>query len=498
MNAMSAFLDAALREHEYENVDAALELYGRALDALPDYAHPVNRPGDAAFDRPQAFAEASLLDSVIDRLEFEGSHADHAQILRAGFQRLAGDPAAALETGLEALKGEGASVQSVVTIGLTYLDLHQFDESLRVLSKGVAQFPEDASLRNHLGAAQREASQFAAAVESFRMAGALGLALGQANYAAMLRESGNAREAINVYRGLLAEKPGFPKAAHNLCVALMSLGEDAAAVEAGKQAVASDPDFDDYNCYGNALLANDEYAAALSAFETSLSMNPRGITALAMTAGALAGVGRDDDVRTLIDFGRFLLPLSVRAPAEYADLAAFNNAIYDYAIDFPDQPGNTRQTLDLAEHPHGPLALLKDIIEGGVQQYINQLSDDPTHPFTAYKPKKWDLHIWATREKSLPYQFPHIHPHGWISGIYYPRIPAFQAPKGDPEAEFPGHVEFFRFLQFSNRPVVSESLRIPAEEGLMVLFPSYFHHGINPFESDAPRMSIAFNAMPRD
>ena len=160
----------------------------------------------------------------------------------------------------------------------------------------------------------------------------------------------------------------------------MSLGEDAAAVDAGKQAIATAPDFDDYNCYGSALLAHDKYEAALAAFEKSLTLNPRGVTALAMIAGALAGVGRDDDVRSLIDFGRFLKPFSVRTPAGYDDLAAFNNAIYDDAIDFPSQPGNERQTLDLAEDPQGALATLKTIIQEAVAQYVDQTPDDPGHP----------------------------------------------------------------------------------------------------------------------
>jgi tetratricopeptide (TPR) repeat protein len=338
--------------------------------------------------------------------------------------------------------------------------------------------------------AQRDASQFDAAIESFRIAGTgtTGLAIAQVNHGAMLREAGKTREAIDVFRDLLARHIDAPKIAHNLCVSLMSIGEDAAAVDAGKLAVADDPDFDDYNCYGGALLAYEDYEASLVAFEKSLTLNPRGVTALAMINGALAGVGRDDDVRALVDFGRFLKPLTVRTPAGYEDLAAFNNAIYDEAIDFPGQPGNERQTLDLAEDPQGALATLKTIIQEAVAHYVDQTPDDPGHPFTAYKPKQWDLHIWATREKSLPYQFPHIHPHGWVSGIYYPRVPKFSAPppenvpentagnarENTPGNEFPGHVEFLRFLQFSNRPVVSESVRIPAEEGLMVLFPPIF------------------------
>jgi hypothetical protein len=36
---------------------------------------------------------------------------------------------------------------------------------------------------------------------------------------------------------------------------------------------------------------------------------------------------------------------------------------------------------------------------------------------------------------------------------------------------------------------------IQLEEGLMVLFPSYFYHGTIPFETDETRISVAFDLM---
>ena len=37
---------------------------------------------------------------------------------------------------------------------------------------------------------------------------------------------------------------------------------------------------------------------------------------------------------------------------------------------------------------------------------------------------------------------------------------------------------------------------IQPEEGLMVLFPSYFYHSTVPFETDETRISVAFDLMP--
>ena len=501
MTSIDTTLEAALTAHGEDRADVALDLYGWALGVRPDYLHPSNRPGDASFDRPKKFASIDLLESVVDRLRFSDGPEVAAETLGllGGFHQLAGDASAAVDACRDALKTAPITPDVALSLGLAYLDLNEFDEAVAILSDAVGKFPVNLGLLNHLGGAQRDASKFGDAIESFRKAGGPGFPIALANLGAMLREAHRYDDAIEVFQQLLAQDPAFPKAACNLCMAYMAIGKDDDAVAAGRRAVedVAAPDFDDYNCFGSALLANDACAAALDAFETSLSLNPRGVTALAMINGALAGVGRDDEVRRLLDFGRFMMPLSVRAPAEYDDLSAFNNAIYEHAVNFPDQPGNERQTVNLVEDPQGPMIVLEKIINEAVARYIAQLPDDTSHPYAAYKPERWDLFVWATRAKTFEYQFPHIHPHGWVSGIYYPRVPAFTALRGE-EVEFPGHVEFYRFLQFSQRPVVSESVRIPAEEGLMVLFPSYFHHGINPFQSETNRMSIAFNAMPRD
>jgi hypothetical protein len=85
----------------------------------------------------------------------------------------------------------------------------------------------------------------------------------------------------------------------------------------------------------------------------------------------------------------------------------------------------------------------------------------------------------------------HIHPEGWISSAYYVSVPAEVADEntkdgwlkfGEPRYPTPGAGPR-RFVQ--PRP------------GRLVLFPSYLWHGTNPIHGDEPRLTIAFDCVPR-
>jgi hypothetical protein len=45
-------------------------------------------------------------------------------------------------------------------------------------------------------------------------------------------------------------------------------------------------------------------------------------------------------------------------------------------------------------------------------------------------------------------------------------------------------------------PVAPEVRAVQPEEGMMILFPSYFYHRTVPFETGETRISIAFDVMP--
>ena len=91
------------------------------------------------------------------------------------------------------------------------------------------------------------------------------------------------------------------------------------------------------------------------------------------------------------------------------------------------------------------------------------------------------------------HQSPHIHPAGWLSGVYYASVPKSIAD-GDPAHS--GWLELGTppsDLPPPERPLIR---RFRPEPGLLVLFPSYLYHRTIPFEDDSPRISIAFDIEP--
>jgi uncharacterized protein (TIGR02466 family) len=93
---------------------------------------------------------------------------------------------------------------------------------------------------------------------------------------------------------------------------------------------------------------------------------------------------------------------------------------------------------------------------------------------------------------SQGYQEPHMHDGAWISGVYYVSLPTDVGKSEDGQA---GWLEFGRCNDIFRlqRPPRLHAVR--PEEGLLVLFPSFFWHGTVPFESAAPRISIAFDVL---
>ena len=116
--------------------------------------------------------------------------------------------------------------------------------------------------------------------------------------------------------------------------------------------------------------------------------------------------------------------------------------------------------------------------------------------FLAAPPERFTLTVWAVVLPARGYQTAHIHPDAWLSGVYYAQVPAAVA-------ETKGHDGWIAFaetaamLDGTPDTLQEKGARlIRPEEGLMVLFPSYFYHGTIPFETEETRISVAFDLMP--
>ena len=272
------------------------------------------------------------------------------------------------------------------------------------------------------------------------------------------------------------------------------------AVEAYESAITMAPEFDKVRVnLGDVYLAQGKAQDAIDLCDAYLQDHPGNISMLAFKAIALEEAGLKAAVGELYDFDRLLRPNNP-IPEEFPDLAAFNAALADHLLGHPSltlAPKSHatrfgRHSGELLVEPKGPVAALEGMIMAAVEEYREAVPPDLDHPFLAHRPERLGLSIWGVAMDSQGHQLAHIHPSAWLSGVYYPKIPAVIA------ADDPDHAGW---IEFGRPPVdfyasVEPDVRlINPEEGLMVLFPSYFYHRTIPYESDDVRISVAFDVL---
>lgn len=152
------------------------------------------------------------------------------------------------------------------------------------------------------------------------------------------------------------------------------------------------------------------------------------------------------------------------------------------------------------------MADFETTINAAIQNYSRELKDDLAHPFPGTIPARWRLNVWAVVMGKQGHQIPHTHPSACLSGVYYASTPddiraddpahAGWIEFGPPDAAWlcktdPHKESVYEFAE-SQAPLVE---RIRPEEGLCVLFPSYFYHNTVPYGGAGTRISIAFDVI---
>ena len=130
----------------------------------------------------------------------------------------------------------------------------------------------------------------------------------------------------------------------------------------------------------------------------------------------------------------------------------------------------------------------KDMIAEAARAYRRRHRRS-SHPLFTRWSDEYSLTVWAVEMNAGGHQMPHIHPSGFLSGVYYPQLPAQVTDPGDTN----GFIEFFQAPeQFKLRHPPCLQL-FPPEEGVMYLFPSAYFHRTIPFTGDGTRISVAFD-----
>lgn len=252
-------------------------------------------------------------------------------------------------------------------------------------------------------------------------------------------------------------------------------------------------------------LSSGDPAWAAHLCEQALTDSPFDQLALTFlgTAWQLLGDARGP---WLLDYERMVRPVPVHAPADFADREHFFRelkSVLETLHSLSSHPleqsvrGGTQTNGFLFRLKHPLLQVLEQQIREAVFRALDGFPTDARHPFWSRRPTpgaQGGLRFagaWSVRLRGQGYHTNHMHPQGWISSALYIALPDEVRDDSDESG----------YIQFGS-PIEELGLDSPPrrvvrpEVGTLVLFPSYMWHGTVPFESEQPRITVAFDLLP--
>ncbi len=222
--------------------------------------------------------------------------------------------------------------------------------------------------------------------------------------------------------------------------------------------------------------------------------------ALALRATAWRLLG-DSRYAALHDYAALVAQQQLDVPDGFEDLNSFLSVLSDELQSlhsfhthpfFQSVRGGSQLTLQAEELSRPLLAKLFNAISLAVQRYIDALGtgNDPVR--TRNVGHAALSGAWSVRLRSGGHHADHVHPHGWISSACYIALPS---AIGDGQNGRAGWLRLGR-PALPTQPLLEADHFVQPKLGRLVLFPAYMWHGVEPFESDQPRLSVAFDVVP--
>lgn len=466
-----------------------------ALKLMPDHVPSLLMLGLTQADAEKlADAEATLRWALAKAPDHPLALLNLASTLRRQHRYAEAEPLA-----LRAIQAAPAAKEGWLLMGNLMGDLGRYEESMEAFKAVIARDPLDRDAHRNLA---RRLWTLGRLDQVF-----------DAIYAVMRAQPHSAR-ALDIAAELQAEF-GFVDAAMQNCALALTLAPDdpavlrrqaalflradrpAEAVPLLRHLVTAHPDNQPLrNDLALALVRSGDRDGARLAAREALARDPFDQYALALvgTLDRLQRVGTPDIEGCVAVFD---LP----APAGWNDRDTFLAdclALLDRLHDTVNEPihltlrKGTQTSANLfAQRADSSLVALRTQILDAVSSYVDSMPADKGHPYFGRRGKGLAFAgSWSSRLRNGGFHTHHIHPEGWISGVYYLQVPS-AANAGDQSG----------WLTFGV-PNLGPEISLPSlhavqpKPGRLVLFPSYFWHGTVPFQDEVPRITIAFDLVP--
>lgn len=447
----------ALLEKTRGNRETAAELYARAIELDPDDAR--NRHNLAVMMREDD------------------------------------EPSKALEHTEAGLRSGTALAETAVLRGHLLADLGRTDEAVDAYRHVLHQVPELVDAHETLAMLLPQLGRGAEALESYRAAlnarpqsemlwgSALRTAFSLHDYEQLAAWSDRAERRFGPHPEIVIARGA----------ALSRLGEHAEAIKTLRGVLADAPDHAPAHSHlAHALLASDDPKDAETHALRATKLDPVDQAPWALLT-VIWRLLSDTREKWLADYDRLVMPVDLDAASGFFDELAGRLTEMHMMREHPAEQslrGGTQTRGNLFERKDPLVRRLIAQIRTGVLNRLRELPDDPRHPFLSRKTK--DIAFagsWSVRLRSEGFHISHIHQRGWMSSALYVSLPP-EVGQGDAGALAFGVPDAALGLDLPPRRVERPQV------GRLVIFPSYLWHGTLPFESEQPRLTVAFDALP--
>lgn len=150
---------------------------------------------------------------------------------------------------------------------------------------------------------------------------------------------------------------------------------------------------------------------------------------------------------------------------------------------------------DFLAHEHPAVGWLKACLDRAVLDYARHAGID-------YR-LEWRLQAWPNVNRFGDYHNLHNHPHSWLSGTYYVRVPEAEETEKGRSDRTPNAISFFdprpqaNMLAIRGDPQVDPEHRLVPSAGELLVWPAFLHHLVHVNLSREARISVSFNVVLR-
>lgn len=492
MSGADAYVSVGADARMRADYASAIKAYTAAL--AEDENHLAARSGLArVYIALEEWAQAEMEARAV--LTRDASHIEARYTLASAL--LEQGDAEAGEALLSKLIAEGKRASAIRFVrGRCYLELGRTDEAIADLRAAHTESPTEMTFRALAGVLWMLEDREAFAHLLSDAPTALG-----AIAADILRQTGDLTAAI-------AYLDQVPLPGRNTAEALVvranilkEQGEGGAARAAADQALQVDPQsiLARDTLISTALMEGDG-ATALAVARQLRSVFPNDQHWIAHEATALRVLG-DPAYRDLVRLDDHVRAYELPVPEGFASVEAFNAAFLEalaryrpYRTHPLDQSlrGGVQTPRDLTAIDEPVFRAYARALDGPIQTYLKDIGRAENHPLTARNNGTYKIAgCWSVTLGPGGRHVNHVHPAGWVSSAYYVSVPEEDQTERD-------HAGWIKFGEppFACNPALPPEKWIQPRPGLLVLFPSFLWHGVEPIGDGAERVTAPFDLVP--